>query len=123
SPHDPAWLETLMGEKPESHKFSDRTIAIIQRMRNYPFALGIDGLSRDSWEKKALAAVAQDDAAPHSNALSHAHAVLGAALLNERKTDAALAHFRAAVAADPKNKVARLNLAQAYTRNGQDNLA
>ena len=123
APHDPAWLETLMGEKPESNKFSGRTIAVIQRMRNYPFALGIDGLSRDSWEEKALAALAQDDAAAHSNALSHAHSVLGTALLNERKVDPALAHFRAAVAADPGNKVARLNLAQAYTRNGQDDLA
>jgi tetratricopeptide (TPR) repeat protein len=123
APYDLAWFETLMGEKPESNKFSDRTIAMIRRMRNYPFALGIDGLSQDSWEKKALAAVAQDDVAAHSNALAHAHTVLGTALLNERKTVPALAHFRAAVDADPQNKTAHLNLAEAYARNGQDELA
>ena len=121
--NDPAWQETLMGEKPESNKFSARTIALIKRMRSYPFAQGIDGLSQGSWDKKALAALAADDAGVHVNALAHAHTVLGTALLNERKKDAALVHFRLAVQADPKNATSRLNLAEAYTRNGQDDMA
>ena len=45
------------------------------------------------------------------------------ALLSERKKDAALVHFRLAVQADPKNTTARLNLAEAYSRDGQDDLA
>jgi len=119
APHDPAWLETLMNGKPESSKFSERTIAIIRRMRNYPFDLGIDALAGSSWEKKALAAAAEDDFAAHGNAMAHAHTVVGTALINERKTAQALVHFRTAVAADPQNKVMHLNLAEAYTRDGQ----
>jgi Flp pilus assembly protein TadD len=123
APYDPAWVESLMGEKPESSKFSERTIALIRRMRNYPFALGIDALSQSSWEKRALAAASEDDTAAHGNPMAHAHTVLGTALLNERKTDVALVHFRAAVAADPQNNTMRLNLAEAYTRNAQYDLA
>ena len=119
APHDPAWLDTLMNEKPESSKFSERTIAIIRHMRNYPFDLGIDALADSSWEKKALEAAAGDDIAAHGNATAHAHTVVGTALINERKTARALVHFRAAAAADPQNKTMHLNLAEAYTRDGE----
>jgi len=119
APHDPDWLETLMGEKPESNKFTPRTLALIRRMRNYPFALGIDGLADSSWEKRAMAAVEQDDIAAHGNPLAHAHTVLGTTLINERKMEPALAHFRAAVAADPNSLKTRLNLAEAYARDSQ----
>jgi tetratricopeptide (TPR) repeat protein len=118
-PHDPAWLGTLMGEKPESNRFSERSIGVIRKMRNYPFALGIDGLSDGSWEKRALDAVELDDVAAHSNALAHAHTVLGTSLINERRVAAALEHFRAAVAADSNSLKARLNLAEAYSRDSQ----
>jgi len=121
--HDPAWLDSLMGEKPESKDFSDRTAALIRRMRNYPFIKGIDGLSEGSWEKRALDALSQDDAAVHDNPIAHAHTVIGTALINERKTDQGLVHFRAAVKADPKNKVLHLDLAEAYARNAQYDLA
>jgi Flp pilus assembly protein TadD len=123
APQDPGWTKTLLEEKPESARFSDATIAVIRRMRGYPFALGIDGLALDSWQKKAVAAVALDDAAMHGNALAHAHAVVGTALLNERKNDAAMEQFRLAVEEDPQNKIAHLNLAEAYSRNGRDDLA
>ena len=123
APHDPAWLETMMNEKPESSRFAPRTIALIQQMRNYPFAMGIDGLSQGSWDKKALAALAEDDTAPNSNPASHAQTVLGTALLNERKKELALVHFKAAVQADPKSVGAKFNLAEAYTRDGQDEQA
>jgi len=119
APDDPAWLQSLMGEKPESEKFSERTIALIKRMRGYPFALGIDGLAQGSWENRALAAASQDDAAAHENPMAHAHTVLATALINERKMDRALEHFRAAVDADPKSKLMRLNLVQAYMRDSQ----
>ena len=120
APYDPAWFETLMGEKPGSDKFSAPTIAIIRRMRNYPFDLGIDALSDRSWEKRALAAASQDGTPmAHANAAAHAHIVLGTALANERKMEPALEHFRAAVNADPQSKVMRLNLAEAYARDGQ----
>jgi len=119
APQDSAWFDTLMNEKPESKNFSERTIAIIRRMRNYPFNEGIDGLKDSSWQKEALAAVAGDDVAAHSNAMGHAHTVLGTAFINERKTSQALVQFRAAVAADPANKVVHLNLAEAYTRDAQ----
>jgi Flp pilus assembly protein TadD len=118
-PHDPAWLETLMGDKPESARFSDRSIAVIKRMRNYPFQEGIDGLSHGSWEKRALESASQDDIATHGNAMAHAHTVLAIALMNERKTARALEHFRAAVKADPQDKILHLNLAEAYTRDAQ----
>jgi Flp pilus assembly protein TadD len=119
APYDPAWVESLMSEKPESSKFSARTIVLIKRMRNYPFALGIDGLSNPSWEKRALTATSQDDTAAHVNAMAHAHTVLGTSLINERRMEPALVHFRAAVAADPQSMKMRLNLAEAYTRDGQ----
>jgi tetratricopeptide (TPR) repeat protein len=109
--HDP--------EAPESDKFSQPTVALIRRMRNYPFNRGIDALADSAWDKAALTAVSQDDPAPHSNPMAHAHAVLGAAFLNERKIEAGLVHFRAAVQVDPHNKVMRLNLAEALTRDRQ----
>lgn len=122
APRDAAWPAMLMAEKPESDKFSPQTVAMINRMRSYPFALGIDGL-QGSWEKKALAALADNDPDRHGNAMVYAHSVLGHTLLNERKTDAALAQFRLAVQADPKNTAERENLAEAYTVNGQEDLA
>jgi tetratricopeptide (TPR) repeat protein len=109
--HDP--------EKLESDKFSPRTVALIRRMRNYPFQRGIDALADSAWDKTAFTAVSQDDFATQSNPMAHAHAVLGTAFLNERKIAAGLVHFRAAVEADPQNKVMRMNLAEALTRDGQ----
>jgi tetratricopeptide (TPR) repeat protein len=124
--YDPAGLQSLQGEKPESDRFSARNIALIKRMRNYPFALGIDGLS-GSWEKKAVAALAEDgNPSPtpaHFNAMARAHTVIGMALLSERKKDAALVHYRLAMQADPNSTTARLNLAEVYSRNGRDDLA
>jgi Flp pilus assembly protein TadD len=118
APHDPAWLESLMGEKPESNNFSPRTVNVIRAMRKYPFQLGIDGLN-SSWENTALKAIAQDDIATHANALAHAHSLIGIAMVEERRMAPGLAHFRAAVAADPNDKMMHLNLAEAYTRDGQ----
>ncbi len=118
APHDPTWFESLMGEKPESNNFSARTVAVIKRMRKYPFEQGIDGLWH-GWEKTAMDAVSQDDIAAHGNALAHAHSVLGIALVDERKMAPALVHFKAAVAADPNDKTMRLNLAEGYTRDSQ----
>jgi Flp pilus assembly protein TadD len=122
APNDPAWLDSLMAAKPESDKFPQRTIALIHRMRNYPFALGLDALSQGSWEKKALNALAEGDRG-NANAMAHAHLVLGTALLADRKNDDATAQFRLAVQQDPKNATARLDLAEAYTRNSRDDLA
>jgi Flp pilus assembly protein TadD len=123
APQDPAWFETLMGDKPESNKFSPRTLTLIRRMRSYPFVEGIDALSRSSWEKRVLAAASEDDVAAHGNPMGHAHTVLGMALINERRIEPAVAQFRAAVDADPRNKTFHLNLAEAYTRDGQYDLA
>lgn len=106
-------------EKPESEQFSRRTAALIRHMRNYPFDRGIEALADSGWDRAALSAVSQDDFAAKNNALAHAHSVLGAAFLNERKIAPGLAHFQAAVKADPQDKVARLNLAEALTRDGQ----
>ena len=120
APRDPAWFQTLMDDKPGTDRFSAPTLAIIRRMRGYPFARGIDAIADGSWEKRALAA-ASEDGSPmaRANALGHAHTVLGTALIGERKMGPALAHFRAAAAADPRNKGTHLNLAAAYARDGQ----
>lgn len=120
APHDPALRENLMEEKPGSERFPPGALTVIRRMRNYPFADGIDGLSQGSWEKKALAALAEVDAGPQINRQAHAQMVIGSALLGERKREGAIAHFRLAVQIDPKNEVARLNLIEALTRNGQE---
>jgi tetratricopeptide (TPR) repeat protein len=106
-------------EKPESEKFSPRTVALIRRLRNYPFIRGVDALADGGWDKTALTAVSQDDFAAQDNPMAHAHSVLGTAFINERKIAPALVHFRAAVQADPQNKAMRLNLAEALTRDGQ----
>jgi len=122
-PSDAARPEMLMQEKPESGKFPAPAIALIKRMRNYPFTLGIDALSQGSWEKRALGAVADYGQGAQGNATVRAHEVLGTTLLGERKTDAAVAQFRLAVQGDPKDTAARLNLGEAYARNGQEELA
>jgi tetratricopeptide (TPR) repeat protein len=123
APQDPAWPEALAAEKPETAQFSPHTVALINRLRDYPFVAGIDGLSQGSWEKKALSALTDEDAVPKSNPAAHAQTVVGTALLNERKRELALVHFEAAVQADPNNLTARLNLAEAYTRAAQDEKA
>jgi tetratricopeptide (TPR) repeat protein len=123
APYDPAWTQSLMADKPESNKLPPRTVALIRRLRNYPFVLGIDALSQRSWETKALNALAEYDPAPPSNPVAHAHTVLGTAFLVERKREPAIAEFRAAVQLDPKNVTYRLNLAEAYSRNSQDDRA
>jgi tetratricopeptide (TPR) repeat protein len=122
TPRDPAWFASLTAENSENARFSDRDIALIERMRGYPFKQGIEAL-KGSWDKRALAAVSQDVDAKHGNAMAYAHTVLGVSLLNERKMAPALAHFRAAVAADPQNKTMHLNLAEAYARDGQFDLS
>lgn len=122
-PSDPSWYATLMAEKPESSQFTPSTANLIHRLRNYPFALGIDGLTQGSWEKKALSALADTDSGSHGSPLAHAHTVLGTALLNERKKSEAVVQLKAAVQADPGNASAHLNLAEAYSRDGQENLA
>ena len=119
APHDVAEVTAVMADKPEAAKFSDRTAAVIRSMRGYPFELGIDGLAEGTWEKKAFTALSQDDKAAKSNAVAHAHTVLGTTLLNERRMVPALAHFRAAVEADPNSELMRLDLAEAYTRDSQ----
>ena len=118
-PRNPTWFDSLMADKPESNQFSERSVATIRRLRGYPFAKGIDGLFEGSWENRALAALAKDDSAAHGNAMGYAHTVLATSLIDERKNAQALVHFRAAVEADPQNKLLHLNLAEAYTRDSQ----
>ena len=122
-PHDPAWLNSLMANKPESYKFSPQAVDLIRRMHNYPFSMGVDGLARGSWEKRAVAAIAENDTGAHRNASAYAHAVLGTALLQERKREPALVEFRQAVQADPRNAPLRLDMAEAYVRDGLDDQA
>jgi tetratricopeptide (TPR) repeat protein len=119
SPNDPGDAKALLNDNPDNEKFSERTVAVIRRMRGYPFELGIDGLSDSSWEKKAFAAVSQEDKAAPVNGVARGHLLLGTTLLNERRMNQALAHFRAAVEADPKSELMHLDLAEAYTRDSQ----
>ena len=120
---DAARLDAIMSDKPEAATFSSKTGALIRRMRDYPFMLGVDPISQDPWQKKALQAIAEDDSSGQSSPMAHAHEVIGMSLLNERKRDAALAQLKQAMAADPKNKPLRLTLIEAYTQNGQEDQA
>ena len=116
--YGPSDAKGLLADQPPEMKFSAPTVAVIHKMRGYPFELGIDGLSDGSWEKKAITALSQDTGTP-GNAVAHAHLVLGTTLLNERHMSPALAHFRTAVEADRKSELNRLDLAEAYTRDTQ----
>ena len=121
APRAAAELKTIKSQN--SNKLTPDSAAIVNAMCGYPFQGGIDGLLQSSWRDKAVAAIAAHDLAPNTNPVAHAHTIVGTTLLNERKFEPALPHFELAAKLDPNNKTSHLNLAEAYTRNAQDEKA
>jgi len=121
--HEPAALHTILAETPETAAFSPKSVQLIRRMRDYPFQAGVDGLLQGSWAQLAQDAIAAADPGSSGNATARAHQVIAAALLNGRRRDQAIEHFRAAIDGDPNNADMRLEIALAYSRNSQDDLA
>lgn len=122
-PQDPSLSQTFGGRQSELTSLSPKNAAIIRDMSAYPFAGGIEPLIHGPWANRAVAAIAQNDPVSGVNPRFHAETVVATALLNERKRTEAIAHFQTAVQADPRNVMAHLNLAEAYGRDGQDNMA
>jgi len=121
--HEPAALRTILAETPETATFSPKSVQLIRRMRDYPFQSGVGGLLQGSWAKRAVDAIAAADPGSSGNSTARAHQVIAAALLNGRRRDQAIEHFRAAIEGDPNNAGTRLEIALAYSRNSQDDMA
>ena len=117
---DPAWVQSASSAAPQNARFPPRVVTLIHQLRRYNFAAGVDGLLQGSWAQRAVDAIAQSFDTPNSNHLAHAQQVVGIALLNDRRRDAAIVHLREASRLDPKSLALHLETALALTRNGQD---
>ncbi|MGA3018787.1 MAG: tetratricopeptide repeat protein [Bryobacteraceae bacterium] len=120
APVDSAWVQSASAAAPQSVRFAPRVVTLIRQLRRYNFAAGVDGLLRGSWAQRAADAIAQADTTPNSNPTAHAQQVVGIALLNDRRREAAVAHLREASRLDPKSLTLHLETALALSRNGQD---
>ncbi len=117
---DPAWVRSAAATVPQSVRFPPSVTNLIHQLRRYNFAAGVDGLLQGSWAQRAVDAIAQSDTGPDSNHAARAQQVVGIALLNDRRRDAAVVHLREATRLDPKNVALHVETALALTRNGQD---
>lgn len=120
APADSAWEQSASAAAPQSVRFSPGVVTLIHQLRRYNFAAGVDGLLQGSWAQRAVDAIAQAGATPNTNPVAHAQQVVGIALLNERRRDAAIVHLREATRLDPKNVTIHVETALAMARNGQD---
>ncbi|MGD0871264.1 MAG: tetratricopeptide repeat protein [Bryobacteraceae bacterium] len=117
---DAAWVQTASAAAPRSVRFPPLVAGLIHQLRRYDFAAGVDGLLQGSWAQRAADAIAQSDTTPNSDHAAHGQQVVGIALLNDRRRDAAVAHLREATRLDPKNVALHVETALALSRNGQD---
>ncbi|MGA2195903.1 MAG: hypothetical protein ABSH40_11585, partial [Bryobacteraceae bacterium] len=90
APVDAAWVQSASAAAPQSVRFPPRVVTLIHQLRRYNFAAGVDGLLQGSWAQRAADAIAQSDTTPNSNPAAHAQQVIGIALLNDRRRDAAV---------------------------------
>src|ERR1035441_9857244 len=120
APVDAAWVQSASAAAPQSVRFPPRAVTLIHQLRRYNFAAGVDGLLQGSWAQRAADAIAQSDTTPNSNPAAHGQQVVGIALLNDRRRDAAVVHLREATRIDPKSVSLHVETALALSRNGQD---
>ena len=117
---DPGWVQSASAAAPQSVRFPPRVATEIHRLRRYNFAAGVDGLLQGSWAQRAVEAIAESDTTAGSNHTADAQQVVGAALLNEDRGAAAVAHLHEATRLDPKNVGFHIEAAMALSRNGQN---
>jgi|SRR5271157_247704 len=117
---DPAWVRSAAAAAPQGVRFPPSVATLIHELRRYNFAAGVDGLLQGSWAQRAVNAIAQSDTASDLNHTARAEQLVGIALLNDRRRDAAVAHLREAARLDPKNVALHVETALGLTRNGQD---
>jgi tetratricopeptide (TPR) repeat protein len=120
APVDAAWVRSASAAAPQSVRFPPGAVTSIHQLRRYNFAAGVDGLLEGSWAQRAADAIAQSDTTPNSNSTAHAQQVIGIALLNDRRRDAAVVHLREATRLDPNSVALHAETALALSRNGQD---
>jgi Flp pilus assembly protein TadD len=120
APVDAAWVQSASAAAGQSVRLPPRAVTLIHQLRRYNFAAGVDGLLQGSWAQRAADAIAQSDSTPDSNHAAHGQQVVGTALLNDRRRDAAVVHLREATRLDPKNVTLHVETALALSRNGQD---
>ena len=120
APVDAAWVQSASAGAPQSVRLPPRVVTLIHQLRRYNFAAGVDGLLEGRWAQRAADAIAQADTTPNSNPAAHGQQVVGIALLNDRRRDAAVVHLREATRIDPKSVSLHVETALALSRNGQD---
>ena len=120
APADTAWVRSASAAGGQSARFTPGVVTLIHRLRRYNFVAGVDGLLEGSWAQRAADAIAQADPTPNSDPAAYGQRVIGLALLNDRRRDAALAHLREATRLEPKNAGLHVETALALSSTGQD---
>ncbi len=115
--HDDAGAATIMAANPASRTFSPRTAKLIRKLRAYPFAMGVAGLSA-GWDGRAADALAESMSGVPKPAVQ-AHRTLAAALAEDGDDDGAIRHLQAALKLDPSAAAARMELAGALERRSR----
>jgi Flp pilus assembly protein TadD len=94
----------------ESEVLDASSIALIGAMRHYDFSRGIAALP-GAWDKKAVNALTEAHRSQETDGVAPAHRVVARAYSASRRYDDAVAHFRAAAKAAPRDVNARMELA------------
>ena len=116
--HEAAAAATIMTATPSSETFSPRTAKLIRKLRSYPFAKGVAGLSA-GWDDRAADALAESMNVPKPAVL--AHRTLAAAFSEDGDDDGAIRQLQAALKEDPLAAAARMELVGALERRSRQN--
>ena len=121
APQEPG-TSTLMAPVPNDTRLSRRAVALIQRLRRFPFRQGTAAL-KGSWDDAALQALEIANRGLPSNSLSRAHRMIAAALAIDEHYAPAIRHLREAVRIDPASMPVRVELAVTLVRDTQPDAA
>jgi tetratricopeptide (TPR) repeat protein len=116
--HDAAGVATIMAASPASETFSPRTAKLIRKLRAYPFAKGVAGLSAE-WDSRAADALAESLTGLVPKPAVQAQQTLAAALSEDGDDDGAIRHYQAALKLDPSAAAARMELAGVLDRRSR----
>jgi tetratricopeptide (TPR) repeat protein len=111
-------LAALFGAStaPDTTQIDDAAVQLIRKLRFYDFSRGVDALP-GSWERRAASAMTVAGKGRVKHPEAEAHRALGRSFFDARRYANAVAQFREAVAADPRDFQTRIDLAIALKSN------
>jgi tetratricopeptide (TPR) repeat protein len=108
----------LMAPKPSGDRFVPRSAALIKRLGGYPFAHGTEALE-NGWDERVKEALVETYTGGGAKPAGHAEQTIAGALSGDGRYDAAAAHLKKALAADPDDVAVRFSLADVLRQNDQ----